>query len=332
MATAISGLVIGCGGDGPQDYTRIVHESYNDANLHWRTDAVRFLIMFGDNVPHDTNFDINNDATPDNRGGDPGRDTILGNSDDLNFETEVANAAAAGVHIMAVYSGSTSTKYPWTYMADETDGGYYQLTDAGDIPDAINELIKAEAEETLTVKVGENVQWAIVIDVVNPFSYVMEDTVITDRFGAEIELDDAVPETEEIDEVSITHGDWSYYTRGESAKVFLRWDIGDLDPGETARLILLVSTDLNPAGHQEYTSPGEYELNSGATLKFIDSEQDTQLSAYTDSIIVTAEEDPPMDQPEVTIHEDRAVRYPLLQRILQRFPNAFPILRQLLGL
>ena len=36
----------------------------------------------------------------------------------------------------------------------------------------------------------------------------------------------------------------------------------------TATLIFEISTDLNPAGKQEYTSPGCYELNSGAVLKF----------------------------------------------------------------
>ncbi|NIM91659.1 MAG: DUF11 domain-containing protein [Candidatus Aminicenantes bacterium] len=278
METAINNLTIGWGADGPQDYTRIVHESWNDPNLSWRTDATRFLILFGDDVPHDTNFDINDDGTPDNRGGDPGRDTILGNEDDLDFETEVANAANAGVHILAVYSGSGLTKYPWTYMADQTGGGYFMLTQAGQIPDAIQDLVKAEAQETLTIEEKTDTQWAIVMDVVNPFNYTMYEVVIKDRFGAEIEIDD---------EVSITHGDWWYETKGRSEKVFLTWDIVELPPGETARLIILVSTDENPAGKQEYTTPGIYELNSGATLKFLDPEQGVQLSAYTDSIYVT---------------------------------------------
>jgi len=277
MTAQINGLTLGFGADGPQDYTRIVHESYNDANLHWRTDAKRILILFGDNVPHDTNFDNNNDGTPDNTGGDPGRDTILGTADDLDFETEVANAAANGVHIMAVYSGWTGSKYPWTYMATQTGGGYFELEEAEEIPDAIKDLIKSQALETLTIKEKTDVQWALVIDIINPFSYTMTDVVITDRFGAEIEIDEIV---------SYTHGTVTFMTRGKSEKVFLTWEIGDILPGETARLILLVSTDLNPKGHQEYSEPGIYELNSGATLKFIDPE-DVQLSAYTDSIYVT---------------------------------------------
>ena len=280
MAGKIAGLTIGWGADGPQDYTRIIHESWNDSNLHWRTDAKRILILFGDAVPHDTNFDTNNDTTPDNRGGDPGRDTILGTGDDLDFETEVASAAAAGVHIMAVYSGSVGTRFPWMYMASQTGGEYFELTEAEQIPDVIKDLIKSQALETLTIKEKTNVQWAVVMDVVNPFSYTMTNVNITDRFGAEIEIDPPFP-------YSITHGTALYTTKSKSEKVFLTWEIGDLLPGETARLMVLVSTDLNPKGHQEYSEPGIYELNSGATLKFIDPVQDVQLSAYTDSIYVT---------------------------------------------
>ncbi|MFX1431445.1 MAG: FG-GAP-like repeat-containing protein [Promethearchaeota archaeon] len=133
--------------------------------------------------------------------------------------------------------------------------------------------------QSLAILVNTEVQFAVEIEVTNPFSYTMENTKITDRFGAEIEIDAPFP-------LYITHGTASYYTKGKSEKVFLTWDIGDLLPGETARLIILVSTDLNPAGHQEYTTSDVYELNSGATLKFIDPEQDMQLSAVTDNIDV----------------------------------------------
>jgi len=132
----------------------------------------------------------------------------------------------------------------------------------------------------VSTKVSTETQWTAMMEVTNTFSYTMTDVVITDRFGAEIEIDDPFP-------YSITDGTVSYETKGKSKKVFLTWEIGDLLPGETARLTLLVSTDINPGGHQEYSEPGIYELNSGATLKFIDPEQDMQLSAVTDSIYVT---------------------------------------------
>ncbi len=284
MNTKITALTLGYGADGPQDYTRIIHEAWNDPDLHWREGAERILIIFGDNVPHDTNYDNNNNGVPDNTGGDPGRDNTLGTTDDLDFETEVANAAANGIHIMSVYSGWTGQKYAWEYMAEETDGGYFQLSAASMIPDAITEFVEAQIEETLIIEKNTETQWAIVFQVTNPFGYTMTDVVIKDRFGGEIEIDDFDDSTEDVDEVDITHGSWSFYTKGKSEKVFLTWDIGNLESDETARLIILVSTDYNPAGKQEYTSYGYYELNSGATLKFIDPEQDMQLSAYTDSI------------------------------------------------
>jgi PKD repeat protein len=138
---------------------------------------------------------------------------------------------------------------------------------------------------SLTIKEKTEVQWALKIEVTNTFPYTMTDAVIKDRFGAEIEIDEPFP-------VSITHGTASYTTKGKSEKVFLTWEIGDLQPGDTARLVLLVSTDINPSGKQEYSEPGIYELNSGATLKFIDPEQDMELSACTDSIYVTVVENP----------------------------------------
>jgi len=60
-----------------------------------------------------------------------------------------------------------------------------------------------------------------------------------------------------------------FSTKGKSEKVFLFWDIGTHEPGEYATLYLTMATDLNPAGKQEYTSPGTYELNSGAVVKKI---------------------------------------------------------------
>lgn len=40
-------------------------------------------------------------------------------------------------------------------------------------------------------------------------------------------------------------------------------------PGESATAEMLVCTRLNPAGHQEYTSPGCYNFNSGIVIKWL---------------------------------------------------------------
>jgi hypothetical protein len=129
------------------------------------------------------------------------------------------------------------------------------------------------------IEVGEEVCWVLTIRVINSLETTITDAVVTDRFSAEIEIDEPFP-------YSITQGTVEYTTKGKSEKVFLTWTIGDLDPLAEATLTLLVSTDLTPDGIQEYTEPGIYELNSGAVLKgFIDSQQ---ISFTTDPIVVEA--------------------------------------------
>jgi hypothetical protein len=134
-------LSIYYGGDGPQDYARVIHEAWNDASVGWRYCTERVLVLFGDNAAHDSDFDANDDGTNDNTGGDPGRDEVLNTDDDLDFETEVANAAAHGVHIMSVYVPGTDVSHEWMYMASETGGSYFTLAGVGDVPDAILDLI-----------------------------------------------------------------------------------------------------------------------------------------------------------------------------------------------
>jgi len=143
--------------------------------------------------------------------------------------------------------------------------------------------IPADTEFPLEVPINTCVWWVLRIEVTNTFFGTdtgMQDVVVTDRFGAELDgqpLSD-VPVNVEV----ITH------SRGQSGKetfetqVRINWcvtgdlvagecvDGGQLLPGESAFLDMLVWTKLNPSGKQEYTSPGTYEMNSGATAKWVD--------------------------------------------------------------
>jgi hypothetical protein len=128
------------------------------------------------------------------------------------------------------------------------------------------------------IEVGENIVWDFTITLYNSYAWPMVDAFVWDRFGAEIEIDEVLyvePGT-----------DFWYKTKGKSEKVFLYWDIGDIPAGATVTLKLQISTDLNPSGRQEYTSPGDYTLNSGAVLKFLNP-NNIQLSGHTDIIEVT---------------------------------------------
>ena len=301
VAAAIAALPYLAGYDFPEDYTRIIHEAWNDSNLHWREGAERFLILFGDDVPHDTNFDCYyNDGTFDNTGGDPGRDEVLGTGDDLDFETEVANAAAANVSIMAVFSGDSYKRYAWEYMAAQTDGQYFPLANASDIPETVYQIIKAEAKATpLEVELYEDVNFPMVIEISNPYDWDMAEVVIKDNFGGDLELlyvndeEVTVEGKKGTQDILVDSGPVYLLTTGKTEKVHMTWGIGELESGNYTRLFLDLSTDLNPGqkdkgpdGKNEYTSSGEHELNSGVTIKFVDPDG-TQLSAHTGSIMVT---------------------------------------------
>jgi hypothetical protein len=131
------------------------------------------------------------------------------------------------------------------------------------------------------IEVGELVKFLEVIQVHNPSMSTWMDVTVADRWGAEIAVSEAVP----------TQGTIELTTKGASDKVFLMWDVGDLAPGATANLVLHTMTDLNPAGHQEYSEAGEYEYNSGAVLKFLvepdGAKKPHQRSYETGSVLLT---------------------------------------------
>ncbi|MHC4352643.1 MAG: hypothetical protein ACYS0H_07990 [Planctomycetota bacterium] len=128
----------------------------------------------------------------------------------------------------------------------------------------------------MPLPMGEEIGWVMEIRVVNTFPFIMQDVVVKDNLAAELEVDGYSAETGEVE----------LETKGKSKKVKLTWTVGTLFPGSRSSLRVYVSTDLNPAGKQEYTSPGCYELNSGSVVKFKDPLTGNQLSAHTGSVRV----------------------------------------------
>jgi len=130
----------------------------------------------------------------------------------------------------------------------------------------------------MRIEVGEKIVWQLVIWIHNdPGVYggsTLMDVVVTDNLAAELQIDD----------YSTTRGTVSWYTTGKSDKVHLKWSMDNLPANWNAYLYLTVSTDLNPSGRQEYTSPGCYELNSGPTMKF--TVDGSQQSIEMNSIII----------------------------------------------
>ena len=133
----------------------------------------------------------------------------------------------------------------------------------------------ADADSDGKIEVGERVEFTLLIAVKNVSTdQTLTDVVVSDAFGAELEIVDTVPGV----------GTASISTIGGSDKPFLTWDIGTLDPGQEATLTVVAATDVNPGGHQEYSEAGAYELNSGATLKALSDGK--QFSATSEVIWV----------------------------------------------
>ncbi|MGB0652412.1 MAG: choice-of-anchor P family protein [Thermoplasmatota archaeon] len=157
VQSALDGVSLGWGADGPESLTRAIYESHADSNIGWRADSTKIAVFFSDAPPHDSDFAGNN------YGGDPGRNGIGGDGDDLDFETEVANLAAAGIQAVTINSNSWNPSYAaayLSYMASQTGGAYAQLSGdfVGQITDLILGLIPdADAEAyNLYVDVRQN--------------------------------------------------------------------------------------------------------------------------------------------------------------------------------
>lgn len=141
------------------------------------------------------------------------------------------------------------------------------------------------------IEVGEKWCFKLRITVTNNTSSTIEDVVVTDMFGAELEMvevsGDTVPSPDylgpwpdKMKPVWTNPDPWPDVTilwAGKSRKAHLTWIVGDVEPITViwpSILTVTVCTDKNPVGEQEYTSPGCYCLNSGATAKgFLDGYQ-----------------------------------------------------------
>jgi len=155
VTTAINLLALGSGGDGPQSYTRVMYETYNDAlsGIAWRAGAQRILIILGDNVSHDD--DLGTDLIYGNAPWfpgdprltgvgltklDPGRDGIEGPTpaDDLDFQTTLKGMADNNVLLYYLSYGTYTDNWQW--WAEKTGGSAVDAISAGNIVDAVKGL------------------------------------------------------------------------------------------------------------------------------------------------------------------------------------------------
>jgi len=156
VAGAIGALSLGEGGDNPQDYTRVMYESYADPSIAWRAGAARILVNFGDEVPHDCNLNasIYSSKPAWCTGGDPGRDAVMGTGDDLVLLTVLAGMAANNVKMIECQMQDYALDY-WTYWTGITGGNAYLATSAtlkSDVETAITTALKVPTVNGLHLK------------------------------------------------------------------------------------------------------------------------------------------------------------------------------------
>lgn len=159
VSAAIAATSANQGGDAPEAYSRTLHEAVADASVGWRPDARRFVVMFGDDVPHDDDLNAGLSVQPVNPGGswcgstpscrrDPGRDGSPGTIDDLDLQTVLGAFSASRATLLFVVSGGGSTNQAnmtqyWRQWArwNGAGGDALSLAAASGLPAAIQDLV-----------------------------------------------------------------------------------------------------------------------------------------------------------------------------------------------
>ena len=110
--------------------------------------------------------------------------------------------------------------------------------------------------------------------------------------GGNVEIN-GVPEGKlDYDGVEITgtgRGDISIYWMDSSVKAHLKWEIGDMTEGESKFLVVIVLTDTNPAGEQEFTTSGKKVLNCGAIVKARKAKTGYRVYDKSNAIVIEVE-------------------------------------------
>lgn len=108
-----------------------------------------------------------------------------------------------------------------------------------------------------TVCMFTEVEWRVVIVL-----RALDANGVTD-----IEVKDIFPAEYSINNVLTNMGTFTVEpTGGGNSATEVKWNIDALPYGAAARLVVILSTELNPAGIQEFTSPGTYDLNPGVNV------------------------------------------------------------------
>jgi len=148
VSTALSNMKLGSGSDEPEDYTRVLYESYADLSLGWTEGTKKFYLTWNDAIPHDLDYKLDGSGT--STGPDPGRDEIQDTADDLNLANVLQTMGASNITLIALHSGGYLSL--WQKYASYTSGSAFQINSDGTIPGG------QDIGEFIAQKILENVQ------------------------------------------------------------------------------------------------------------------------------------------------------------------------------
>jgi Big-like domain-containing protein len=146
FSTAVGTLSASGGGDGPEAYNRAFFEAVNDPALVYAPNAVKFLIVLGDNIGHDPNQMASFSSCPNTLGPDPGRDAVIGEplaNDDLPTLDVINGMAAANDKLLMISYGSFLSCYK--QLVAPTGGVAVASTTSSTLTTVVVDAIKAAA-------------------------------------------------------------------------------------------------------------------------------------------------------------------------------------------
>ena len=205
---------------------------------------------------------------------------------------------STGTDISTTHSYSLPGDYTVTLTVTDNDGSIdtdnCSVTVLESPTPANLTIIKEKVAGPDVVETNTLYGWELLITVTNTGGSNASDVIVYDVLPAELTLDN----------YSLTQGTFTSVQNGggQMGSMALEWDIGCLSPDESVELSLFISTKTNPAGKQEFTSPGNYSLNDGAWLVGTDTFTGNPIEAGpTQPIMVTAVEIPEPERVEVPI-------------------------------
>jgi len=135
-------------------------------------------------------------------------------------------------------------------------------------------LTKILISGNTTVPIETNQRWTMRIEITNYGSE--KEFTVKDVIPAEFEV--------YLNQTSATDGNYTFVKQGggNMGSIHMTWVV-TVGQGESEYIDITIYTKLNPAGHQEFTSPGFYNLNDGAEL--------IGYNIKTPAIVVEAVED-----------------------------------------